>query len=33
MAEYMDWEPFMIEDDNTYTDVWIQQTKTNGTIT
>jgi hypothetical protein len=33
MAEYMDSEPFMIEDDHTYIDVWMQLTRTNGSIT
>jgi hypothetical protein len=32
MAEYMDSESFMIEDDHTYIDVWMQLTRTNTVV-
>jgi len=33
IAVYMDSEPFMIQDDHTYIDVWVQITRTYSTIT
>jgi hypothetical protein len=33
IAEYTDSEPFMIQDDSTYIDVWMQITRTNSTVT